>query len=327
MPARMTFVTGASGFVGRALCARLVNDGLRVRANLRSPAPDIVSLGIEPVFAGSLTPQSDWMEALAGIDTVVHLAARVHVMHERATDALSEFRYVNVASTEHLARVAAHAGVRRFVYMSTIKVNGEATEGEPFREDDPPCPSDAYSISKWEAEQGLRRIASETGMEIVIIRPPLVYGPGVGGNFLTILKCIDRGIPLPLASVRNQRSFVGIGNLVSLIVSSLYHPRAAGEVFLVSDGEDLSTPDLLRRVARALGKGSRLFSFPVPLLRATARVLGQGGICERLCGSLKVDSSKARRLLGWVPPLSVDGGLQATGEWYRRSISKNSALL
>lgn len=330
MPARMTFVTGANGFVGKALIAELLHRGVEVRAAVRRESDIILSNSSEPLsvhIVGDIGPKTDWGTSLDGIQAVVHLAARVHVMKEQALDPLMEFRRVNTLGTLRYASMAAQAGVRRFVYVSTIKVNGEATTSMPFREDDRPRPSDPYSVSKWEAEQGLRRIASETGMEIVIIRPPLVYGPGVGGNFLTILKWIDRGIPLPLASVRNQRSFVGLSNLVSLIIRCLSHPDAAGEVFLVSDGEDLSTPDLFQRVAHALGKRSRLFPLPVSLLRTMARVLGKDSVCERLCGSLKVDSGKVRQLLGWVPPLSVDGELQATGEWYRRNISKDIALL
>ena len=293
-------VTGANGFIGRALVAALVRDGVETCAALRrvnKATPGDFDARVPVHAVGDIGPATDWTPALKGVQSVVHLAARVHVMKENALDPLTEFRRVNTLGTLRHASMAAQAGVRRFVYVSTVKVNGEATTNMPFREDDRPCPSDPYSISKWEAEQGLRRIASETGMEIVIIRPPLVYGPGVGGNFLAILKWIYRGIPLPLASVRNQRSLVGLGTLVSLIVSCLSHPRAAGEVFLASDGEDLSTPELLRRVAHALGKRSRLFPFPVFLLHATARALGKDGVCERLCGSLKVDSGKARRLL------------------------------
>jgi nucleoside-diphosphate-sugar epimerase len=323
-------VTGANGFIGRALVAALTRDGTEVSAALRritKTTPGDFDARVPVHAVGDIGPTTDWGAALDGVQAVVHLAARVHVMNENALDPLTEFRRVNTLGTIRHASMAAQAGVRRFVYVSTIKVNGEATADMPFRDDDRPRPSDPYAVSKWEAEQGLRRIASETGMEIVIIRPPLVYGPGVGGNFLAILKWINRGIPLPLASVRNQRSLVGLRNLVSLIVSCLSHPGAAGEVFLVSDGEDLSTPDLLRRVAHALGKRSRLFPFPVSLLHATARALGKDGACERLCGSLKVDSGKARRLLEWNPPLAVDDELQAVGEWYRHNISKDVALL
>jgi UDP-glucose 4-epimerase len=313
-------VTGANGFIGRALVASLARDGVEVRAALRrrnSANSGNFDARVSVHVVGDVGPATDWTAALDGVQTVVHLAARAHVMQEKAADPLEKFRDVNTLGTIRQASMAAQAGVRRLVYVSTIKVNGEATVSGSFREDDPPRPSDPYAISKWEAEQNLRRIAAETGMEIVIIRPPLVYGPGVGGNFLTMLKWIDRGIPLPLASVRNQRSLIGLKNIVSLLATCLSHPRAAGEVFLAADGEDLSTPDLLQRLAHALGRRSRLFPFPVPLLRKAAQILGQGKVCERLCGSLRVDSAKARRLLGWVPPLSVDDELRLIADWYR----------
>jgi nucleoside-diphosphate-sugar epimerase len=318
---KKVLVTGANGFIGRALVAALVRDGVEVRAALRrrsAVGSNDFDARVSVHVVGDIGPIADWTAALDGVQTLAHLAARVHVMREKVPDPLAEFRHVNTLGTIRLASMAAQAGVRRLVYVSTIKVNGETTVSEPFHEDDSPRPSDPYSISKWEAEQGLQHISAETGMEVVIIRPPLVYGPGVGGNFLSMLTWIDRGIPLPLASVRNQRSFVGLKNFVSLVVSCLSHPRAAGEVFLAADGEDLSTPDLLQRMARALGSRSRLFPFPVPLLRAAARVLGQSKVCERLCGSLRVDSAKARRLLGWAPPSTVDDELRLIAEWYRR---------
>lgn len=318
---KKVLVTGANGFIGRALVTALVHDDAEVRAALRrGSAAGLSDFGarVSVHAVGDIGPTTDWRSALDGVQTVAHLAARVHVMHEKASDPLAEFHQVNTLGTLRLASMAAQAGVRRLVYVSTIKVNGESTASEPFHENDPPRPSDPYSISKWEAEQGLQRISVKTGLEIAIVRPPLVYGPGVGGNFLSMLKWIDRGIPLPLASVCNQRSLVGRKNLVSLIAACLSHPRAAGEVFLAADGEDLSTPDLLQRMAHALECKSRLFPFPVPLLRLAARVLGQGKVCERLCGSLRVDSAKASRLLGWTPPSTVDDELRLIAEWYRR---------
>ena len=314
-------VTGGSGFVGHALLTSLVHSKYLVRAAIRSRSnlqPDDLLRHVPACIIRDIGPSTDWTEALDGVNSVVHLAARVHVMKEHAKDPLAEFRHVNTLGTTRLAYKAAAAGVRRLIYVSTIKVNGDATYERPFLEDDRPQPSDPYAISKWEAEKALRRISDETGIEIVIVRPPLVYGPGVGGNFLTLLKWIDRGIPLPLASVNNQRSLVGLDNLVSLLMTCLSQPRAAGEVFLASDGEDLSTPQLIRRTAQVLDKSSLLFPFPVSLLRMTASLFSKGEACERLCGSLAVDSSKAHRLLGWSPVSSVDDELRRTAVWYTR---------
>jgi UDP-glucose 4-epimerase len=221
--------------------------------------------------------------------------------------------------------MAAQAGVKRFVYVSTIKVNGESTSETPFNETSKLQPSDPYSISKWEAENELHRISAVTGMEVVIVRPPLVYGPGVGGNFISMLKWIDRGIPLPLASVNNRRSFVGINNLVSLLMACLSHPQAAGEVLLVSDGEDISTPELLRRTSRALGKSSRLFPFPISMLRLAMQLLSKSEVFDRLCGSLTVDISKTRRLLGWNPVSNVDDELRRTAKYYLHHAASISA--
>ncbi len=321
-------VTGPTGFIGRALVTELARKNFFVRAALRrdSAASASFDARVTTHMVGDIGPTTDWGAALDNVQAVVHLAARVHVMEERTSDPLAEYRRTNTQGTIRLASMAAQAGVHRFVYMSTIKVNGEETAGAPFREEDPTRPSDPYSVSKWEAEQGLRRIASETGMEVVIVRPPLVYGPGVGGNFLAMLKWIERGIPLPLANVRNQRSLIGLRNLVSLVLLCLSHPAAAGEVFLVADGEDVSTPDLLRRMAHALGRKPRLFPLPVPVLRASTRLLGMKKAGDRLCGSLRVDSGKARRLLAWDPPTSMDEELRSTGEWYRRRSSLHLAV-
>lgn len=316
-----TLVTGGNGFVGHALLSALVSNNVKARASIRRQSNfgrNDFTQRVQTCVIDDIGPATDWTDALDGVQTIVHLAARVHVMKENAVDPLAAFRHVNTLGTARLASMAAQAGVRRLVYVSTIKVNGEETVDRAFHEDDTPRPADPYAISKWEAEQALHRISAETGMEMVIVRPPLVYGPGVGGNFLTMLKWIDRGIPLPLASVSNQRSLAGLDNLVSLLMACLSHPRAAGEVFLVSDGEDLSTPELLRRSARALGKSPHLFPFPVGMLRMAARLLAKGEACERLCGSLAVDSSKARRLLGWSRVSSVDDELRRIAEWYLR---------
>jgi nucleoside-diphosphate-sugar epimerase len=256
---------------------------------------------------------------LPEIDAIVHLAARVHVMHDKETNRLKEFRRINSAGTECLARQAAKAGVRRFVYVSSVKVNGERTFETPFRELDEPRPEDAYALSKWEAEQALQRVSDETGLEIVIVRPPLVYGPGVKGNFLSLLRLVKSGVPLPLASVNNRRSFVSLDNLIALIVTCLEHPRAAGEVFLAADGEDLSTPELIRCIARSMGKTDRLFRFPAALLQAASRVVGKKAVWERLCGSLAVDASKAKKVLGWEPVSSVDEAMNKMTRWYVES--------
>jgi len=325
-----TLVTGGSGLIGHALISSLVCNDVDVRVAIRQQS-NFRSGGytrrIPTCTISDIGPATDWTEALDGVQSVIHLAARVHVMKERARNPLVEFRNVNTLGTSRLAFMAAQAGVRRLVYVSTIKVIGESTTDSPFHEDDTPRPSDPYAISKWEAEQALRRISIESGMEIVIVRPPLVYGPGVGGNFLTMLKWMDRGIPLPLASVGNLRSLVGLNNIVSLLVACLTHPRAAGELFLASDQEDISTPELLRRTAQALRKSPRLFPFPVSMLHMTARLLSKGEACERLCGSLTVDSSKAHRLLGWSPVSSVDAELRRTAEWYLRRVASVRGLL
>ena len=311
-----TLVTGANGFVGSALCARLRKDGTPVRGAVRSS--NARPGGTEGVTIDGLASDTDWSEALKNVEQVVHLAARVHVMSDKSSDPLAEFRRVNVEGTAALARQAAVAGVRRFVYLSSVKVNGEFTEaGHPFTADDAPAPEDPYGVSKHEAEQLLRQIAAETGMEVVIIRPPLVYGPGVKANFESMMRWLARGVPLPLAAVtRNRRSLVALDNLVDLIVTCLNHPAAANQTFLVSDGEDLSTAQLLKRMGAAMGHPARLFYVPPALLKLGATVLNKPGIYQRLCGSLQLDIAKTRQLLGWTPPVSVDEGLRRAAEGF-----------
>ncbi len=312
-----TLVTGANGFVGSALCARLLRGGTAVRgaARFQSTLPD----GVEAIAVGSLSSVTDWTVALRSVDQVVHLAARVHVMNDKSTNPLAEFRQVNVEGTANLARQAAAAGVRRFVYLSSIKVNGEFTqEGHPFTADDAPAPEDPYGVSKHEAEQALRQIAADSGIEVVIIRPPLVYGPGVKANFESMMRWLARGVPLPLAAVtQNRRSLVALDNLVDLIRTCLSHPAAANQTFLVSDGEDLSTADLLRRMGAALGHPARLLYLPPSLLKLGAQAVNKPGIYQRLCGSLQLDIAKTRQLLGWTPPVSVDEGLRRAAEGFR----------
>ena len=309
---RRILVTGANGFIGSRLVSRLSGEAdYQPVAMVRQP-PVGLPAGVEVFKAGPLEECRLREQDLSGIDCAVHLAARVHVMRDHAADPLACFRAVNVKGTLALARQAAQAGVRRFVFISSIKVNGEQTEsGRPFHADDVPAAEDAYGLSKWEAEQGLRALARETGMEVVIIRPPLVYGPGVKGNFATLLRWVAKGVPLPLGAVRqNRRSLVGLDNLVDLIVTCLDHPAAANQVFLASDGEDLSTTELLERIGRAMGKPTRLLPVPVWALQAGATLLGKGDVARRLLGSLQVDGSKTRELLGWEPPVSVDEGLR-----------------
>lgn len=309
----MILVTGATGFVGRGLCAELAARGLPARPVSRRPAP-----GCFPI--GSIDEQTDWREALQGVDRVVHLAARVHVMDDRAADPLAEFRRANVAATLALARQAAAAGVRRFVFVSSVKVNGEETgAGQAFTAEDPPRPQDPYGVSKMEAEQGLLELARATGMEVAIVRPPLVYGPGVGANFRSMLRWLQRGVPLPLGAVRNRRTLVALDNLVDLLILCLSHPGAANQVLLAGDAEDLSTPELLRRAAAALGTRARLLPVPPVLLRVAAGAVGRGGVARRLCSSLRLDTGKTRSLLGWTPPVSVDEALRRTAREFTTS--------
>ena len=306
-------ITGANGFVGKLLIRDLLKSQYEVVGAVRSQAHNYTDVKIFEI--GDIGPVTDWSVALDTVNVVVHLAARVHIMNDSATDPLSEFRKVNVDGTLNLARQAVKAGVKRFVFVSSIKVNGELTpESKPFTASDKPCPQDAYGISKCEAEQELLKLADETGMEVVIIRPPLVYGEGVKANFASMMQAVKRGIPLPLGAIHNKRSFVYIGNLVSLIVRCIDHEAAANQVFLVSDGEDLSTTELLRACAKALGVKARLLSIPQRLLEVIATILGKRDVAQRLCGNLQVDITKAHTMLGWVPPVSVVDGLRATAQ-------------
>ena len=307
----MILLTGATGFVGFAISERLVMDGAHgIRAVVRRPEA-LLSPCIDKVVVPDIALNVDWVNIFECVEVVIHAAARVHVMVDKAENPLDEFRRVNVQGTLNLARQAAAAGVRRFVFISSVKVNGEATQlGRPFTADDAPAPLDAYGISKMEAEQGLREIAVQTGMEVVIIRPPLVYGPGVKANFAAMMRWLRRGIPLPLGAIHNERSLVALDNLVDLIVTCTTHPAAAGQTFLVSDGEDVSTTELLRRMGQAMGRPARLIPVPAGWLKLAAALVGKRDVAQRLCGSLQVDISKARSLLGWVPPVSVQEGLR-----------------
>jgi UDP-glucose 4-epimerase len=254
---------------------------------------------------------ADWRYALGGCGVVVHLAARVHVMHDTAADRLALYRTTNTDATLNLARQAAQAGVKRFVFVSSIKVNGEGRDA-PYRETDVPAPEDAYAISKWEAEQGLWRIAQETGLEVVILRPPLVYGPGVKANFRRLLDIVERGWPMPLGAIRNHRSLLYLGNFVDAIRVCVEHPAAAGQTFLLDDGGPVSTPELIRAVARAMGRPARLLPVPVAVLEFVGALLGRRAAVSRLTGSLWIDDSLIRTRLGWTPPYSMEAGLAAT---------------
>ncbi len=373
---RRILVTGATGFIGRALIPALVAAGYGVRAAVRgplpardkdrgrdssagtsafpeeqghgwhgpssqslapgengaaaphslarsSPSPDEV-LGaraeeeprVEHTQVGDIGPGTRWNGALRDVGAVVHLAARVHVMAQSGSGASAEYQRVNTVGTERLALAAAETGVRRFVFLSTVKVHGEATGARAFTESDPPLPQDAYARSKWEAEQALRRIGARTGMEVVILRPPLVYGPGVKANFFSLLQAIARGLPLPIGAIDNRRSLIFVGNLADAIVKCIEHPAAAGGTFLVRDGEDLSTPELARRLARALDVRPRLLSVPPSWLSFGGWLTGRRDAVDRLIGSLAVDDSKIRAALGWGPPYTLDEGLAATARWF-----------
>ena len=369
-------VTGANGFIGRALCKRMLADGYQVRGAVRAERQmTVLPSGVERVQIGNIGPKTDWSKALVCIDGIVHLAARVHVMHDSAADPLSAFRRVNAAGTKRLAQQAAEAGVKRLVYISSVKVNGEKTEvesrgqrsgiktnsgiegfrnlgiegrkgrrsavyaklrrarevrgqgGEPkqfFSEKDVPEPQDPYAVSKWEAEQVLNDIAGKRGLEIVILRPPLVYGPGVRANFLRLVKLVKRGIPLPFGRVKNCRSLIYIENLVDAIVTCMTNPNAAGKTYFVSDREDVSTPDLIRRIAAASGRRALMLPVPVWMMRMAGRIIGRSDELERLFGSLTVDISKIHGELGWKPPFTMMEGIRETVLWYKEKRSKKA---
>ena len=295
-------VTGASGFLGTALARRLVEDDIyQVVASARRES-NVSVKGLQSVIERELGANTDWTFALTGVRVVIHTAARVHVMKDSASTPLAEYRKVNVEGTLNLARQAVSANVKRFLFISTIKVNGESTApGNFFTADEKPDPLDPYGISKWETEIALCQLAEESGMELVIIRPPLVYGPGVKANFQSMMRWVSRGVPLPFGAINNKRSLVGLDNLVDLIVTCIEHPGAANQTFLAGDVEDLSTTELLYRIGNALGKPARLIPFPVGLLMAAALLLRKKDVVQRLCGSLQVDISKTQNLLGWVP--------------------------
>lgn len=315
MSQQRVIVTGANGFVGRALCAEALGRGFIVRGIIRSPCD--LPMGVENIVVDSIDGNTDWRDTLTGCGIVIHLAARVHVMCDEAEDPLVEFRRVNTAGTEHLARCAAASGVKRLLYVSSIKVNGEETRnGHSYSEQDTPAPLDPYGVSKWEAEQALQCVVQETGLQVVIVRPPLVYGAGVKGNFAQMMRVIACGIPLPFASVHNRRDLLYVGNLVDALLVCATHPAAAGRTYLLSDGESISTPDLLRSLAEAMDVPSRVFPCPLLLLEIAGKMVGKSAQAERLLGSLQVDSSTTRRELNWQPPYTLQQGLQRTATAY-----------
>ena len=312
-------VTGADGFIGRHLCLALKKRGFQVLACIfESAQKAALPEEVEVFVSGNIDGSTDWYTALKKNDVIVHLAARVHVMRETAADPLEAFRSVNVAGTVNLARQAAAAGAKRIVFMSTIGINGNNSGKMAYTETDSPQPHNAYSVSKYEAEEELHRISSETALEVVVMRAPLVYGPSAPGNFLSLIKAVGKSLPLPLASIRNRKSFLYSGNLVDAIILCCNHPAAAGNTYLVSDGEEVSTPELIRRLADALGCPARLFPLPPALMRLACALTGRTAAVDRLLGSLAVDDSKIRKELGWKPPFTMAEGLKETAEWYKK---------
>lgn len=333
-------VTGANGFIGKVLCSELALHGQFVRAALRSADSKLENCELASV--GSIEGGTDWRNALRNIDVVIHLAAHVHITEDPVADSLAEFLKVNLHGTENLAQQASRAGVKRLVYVSSVKVNGESTslagnycasdsrKQKMFTETSSPDPQDSYAMSKWLAEMALQRIGKETGLEVVVVRPPLTYGPGVKGNFLKLLAAIEKGMPLPLAGAMNARSLVYVGNLVDALIACATHPSAAGQIYLISDGTAVSTAALVDKMAHALGRPNRSFYVPPKLLRGVAALLGRTAQVNRLIGALVLSDASIRSDLGWMPPYSFEQGLQATVDWYiaqRTAVGYNRSSL
>lgn len=311
-------VTGASGFVGKSLIKELnKRDISTVAAGRKLLSTAKVFMVIPDCLAKGI-----WEKPLLNCDAVIHLAARVHVMHDKTVNPLDAFLAVNLYGTVNLATAAAKAGVKRFVFVSSIKVNGEFTEDQPFTESDLPNPKDPYAVSKYEAEKALREIEQETGMQVVILRPPLIYGAGVKANFAALLKLVDKKLPLPLADINNKRSFIYVNNFVDAIITCATHPNAAGQTYLVSDSEDVSMPQLIKKIAVALNRPGYLFSFPISIMRFFAKFVGKSASADRLTESLLIDSTKIRQELGWKPPFTMAEGLKVAADWYRQSQKK-----
>lgn len=322
----VVMVTGANGFVGRRVCQLLLDAGCTVRQAVRKPRPGAHrdDRANELVVVGDIGPETEWRQALRSVQLVVHLAALAHCLETPRHGAFEHYLRVNALAVERLAQEAAAAGVRRLVFLSSVKVNGERTLPREqggvgqFSEILPPRPEGPYALAKWEAEKRLWALAAATGMEIVVVRSPLVYGPGAKANLWRLLRLVDSGLPLPFGSVRNGRSLVFLDNLVDFILCCLFHPAAAGQTFLVSDGGEISTPELIRQIATALGRPSRLWPCPEVLLRLAGWLFGRSSEVERLIGSLRIDSSKAREILGWQPPFPVEVGIRETVAWFLR---------
>lgn len=310
------FITGAGGFVGQALCRRLLADGWHVRGMVRTNQGTTIPDGAEILHIDHIERVVDWPPLLSGMEVVVHLAAHVHVARKTALDSPAGFREVNVQATERLAKAAADAGVKRLIYISTVKVHGEVSE-RPLNEEDPIAPADPYSVSKWEAERVLRRLSGETELEVVILRPPLVYGPGVKANFLSLLKWVAGGFPLPFGAIENQRSFIYLDNLVDAISVVMNRSEAAGQTFLVSDGQDVSTPQLIRQIAASMHIKPRLWPVSMNLLKLLGRISGRSDEAAKIIGSLCVDASKIGERLQWRPPHDFEQGIRETVQWYR----------
>ena len=311
------FITGATGFIGHTLCTKMLENGWKVRGTFRKESNiNTLPAGVEGVRIDAIENYNFRDSDFAGVDTVIHLAARVHIINDSAVDSLDAFRKVNVLGTERLARTVAKAGVKKFIFISSVKVNGEGAS-RPYTENDIPEPQDAYGISKREAEDSLACIAAETGLQTVILRLPLVYGPGVKANFKNLIKISGSRLPLPFKGINNQRSFIYLGNLVDAIITCITHQLATGETFMVSDSQDISTPDLIKIIACAMNKKPVLFSLHPDILKALCKIIGKGEEAEKLTGTLLVDSSKIRNLLGWKPPFTLEGGIKETVKHYK----------
>jgi len=314
-------VTGANGFVGQALCKGLIKQGFDVLGAVRNDNVNLDFLTTK-VIIGDINNQTNWAEVLINVDFIIHLAARVHIMNEVALDPIDIYRKINVEGTLNLAKQASKIGVKRFIYLSSIKVNGEITlPGIPFTENDKHIPIDPYALSKYEAERNLLQLAKETDLEVVIIRPPLVYGPKVKANFLRMVKWLYKGVPLPFGAIHNKRSLIALDNLVDFIITCVKHPSAVNEVFLVSDSDDISTTELLNRVAISLGKKSRLLPVNQQVLELCLKLVGKRSLAQRLCSSLQVDISKAKKILNWTPPVSMNYELNKISQQFSDSKS------
>ena len=312
---RKVLVTGANGFIGTNLCKKLMGENFRVLGAVRSGKASLLPEGVETAHIESIDGDTHWKNTLEGVDTVVHLAARVHVMKGSASNPFAEYRKVNVMGSERLSLAAAQYGVKRFIFISSVKVNG-AENVRDYKESDAPAPRDSYGISKMQAEKRIKEITADSDMDFVILRPPLVFGPGVKANFLKLIKTVDKGTPLPLASVQNRRSLIYIENLIHAIITCIQHPNAGNQTYFVSDDEDVSTSELIQKIASALNKPSRLFPFPKLFLFILGRLIGKGPAVDRLIGSLTVDISKIKQRLGWKPPFTMEQGLRETAKWY-----------